>query len=747
MRLLKRFWFLFLILLIEGSALMAVELMGAKLLAPFYGSSLYVWTAVLCVTVLGLTLGYYYGGRISTENMTERKLVFILGISALIVLALPATAKLVILMSSGMNLIFGIFLASLLLLAPPLFCFGLVGPIVVRLMAQNKETIGNVSGTVYFTSTFGGILATFFFGLYLIPEIGLKLSSLITAIALAFIPGIYFIKNTLMRNRVELAVVQEQQEQSVKVNPSSKSKSKHRSNNQIKQSVYLFAVLEGAAVMAIQLIAAHMLEPYFGSSLNVWATVIGVTLLSLALAYYLGGRLADKYNPIATIHWVLLISSVFTMLMYYSTQLITTSLMQMDLKFAVILVSLSIIVPSLLFIGMLPTLLIRYLTDKVDNAGAITGKVFTVSSASGILALLIMGFFIIPRYGLTMPSILIGLFLGIIPFIKLIAQKKYSSLVFVLVAIFSFSNHTLNSASTDVKVLHQSEGLLGQLLVADVFKNGDGSTSNDRVLFINRMGQTFVDRTTGNSKWTYITFTTSIVSKLPVNSKALVLGLGGGSLANNLQNNLGLSVDAVELDQRIVNIAQQYFSLNPNISIHVDDARHYLENTTEKYDLIFFDVFRGDVQPSHVMSLECFQKAKSLLNDNGLLILNFNGFLNGEAGRAGRSIYATLLAANFKTSIFPTPGKENERNLLFVATAAQQKFDQLRSPLYHLKKRVDIDSLFIDPENLDLSGVDIFTDDRSKLDRLNQKANYNWRKSYNSSFTKFFLENGIPLYN
>ena len=56
---LKRFPHLFLVLVIEGGALMAVELMGAKLVAPFYGGSLYVWTAVLTITVLGLTLGYY----------------------------------------------------------------------------------------------------------------------------------------------------------------------------------------------------------------------------------------------------------------------------------------------------------------------------------------------------------------------------------------------------------------------------------------------------------------------------------------------------------------------------------------------------------------------------------------------------------------------------------------------------------------------------------------------------------------
>ena len=91
---LKKFPHLFLDLLIEGGALMAVEWMGAKLVAPFYGSSLYVWTAVLTITVLGLTVGYYAGGRLGKKQPSEAMLFVVLGISAVLVLALPFTARL-----------------------------------------------------------------------------------------------------------------------------------------------------------------------------------------------------------------------------------------------------------------------------------------------------------------------------------------------------------------------------------------------------------------------------------------------------------------------------------------------------------------------------------------------------------------------------------------------------------------------------------------------------------------------------
>ncbi len=166
----RNYWFYILILLIEGASLMVVELLGAKLLAPFYGSSLFVWTAVLSITVLGLSLGYHFGGRLSEKGATEKDLVMILGIAAILVFAMPFTANQLISISPGMGLITGICISSLILLVPPMFCFGLVGPIIVRLMAHKVDTLGNVAGTIYFTSTFGGIVATFVFGFYLIPE-------------------------------------------------------------------------------------------------------------------------------------------------------------------------------------------------------------------------------------------------------------------------------------------------------------------------------------------------------------------------------------------------------------------------------------------------------------------------------------------------------------------------------------------------------------------------------------------------
>jgi spermidine synthase len=737
---LKKFPHLFLVLLIEGGALMSVELMGAKLVAPFYGGSLYVWTAVLAITVLGLTLGYYAGGRLSKKRPSESKLFTILAVSALLVLGLPLTASISVALTKGMDLLVGICVTCALLLLPPMLCFGIVGPMVVSLMSSQVETVGRTAGTVYFTSTLGGIAATFFLGLYFIPVAGLRLCTTVTGLSLAVLPVVYILKTFFGGGKPgSSAFVPLRRDRSIPATTkrSKVSSKKSKSRKPVRRSIYLFAVLEGATVMAVELLAVRMIAPYFGSSLYVWATVIGFTLLALAIGYFAGGVIADKYGSPDTLLWVLLTASIFLMLMPVSSQWLTIAFVNITPGAAVVLVSLILILPPLLFLGMVPTFLIRKVSARADSAGSNTGVVYTISSASGIVALPVFGFLVIPRYGLTMPSIITGLAVGLIPLVKLIAGRRYISLGFIPVVLFSLWATETHQPGKAVDVQYYSEGLLGQLLVADV--------SHDRFLFVNRTGQTWLDKETFKPKWDYASYVKSICSKSPEKSNALILGLGGGTVANIFQNSLGFNVDAVELDQRIANVAKQYFALNSKVNVVIDDARHYLEESQKKYDVILFDVYRGEAPPPHVFTIESLTKTKSLLKEDGLIIVNFNGFWSGKTGQAARSIYKTLLAAGLETRILPTPGDEAGRNILFVASRKKQDFHTLRSPLLQHGKEMDIETLFQDPQKVDVTDAVVLTDDKPILELLNIRAGNTWRKGY-VEMTKRFYKEGVPLF-
>ncbi len=738
---------LFLVLLTEGASLMAVELIGARLLAPFYGNSLFVWTAILCFSVTGLAMGYFAGGILSGRFPTQKTLYSVLSVSALLVFALPYTSKAFISMTSEAGLLAGVCLTGLALMVPPMLCFGMVGPLVVRLMSSSVGSLGKVSGKVYFTSTLGGILATFVFGLYLIPFAGLRCCTHLVALALAMLPLLHFSLVMMMKKGPSIPlpgeVISHEIRSQVKVKRAGRPKISHTA------TIYLFAVIEGATVMAIELISARMLAPWFGSSLHVWATVMGITLLGLATGYYAGGRIADKFTRQNTLMTVLLFASFFILLMHLASQGLPLAFLEIPPMLSLIIISLLLILPPLVLLGMIPTMLIRYITSRVDDSGLTTGRVFTVSSVSGIIALPLLGFWIIPRFGLTLPSIAAGILIGIIPFIQLIRQKKYYGWIFLPAVILSLWLTRDIKSEPGVEVQYYSEGLLGQVMVADVKRDQaatEGKLLNGRMLFVNRMGQSQVDLNTGATHWNYLIFTSAISSALPEKSTALVLGMGGGIVADLLSTGLAFDVDAVELDRRIADVAHLFFGLDKKVHVFIDDARHYLETTDKKYDLIFFDVFRGEVQPAHVLSIEAFKKAGALLAENGLVIVNFNGFLTDKIGRPGRSVYATLKAAGFETKILPTPGDENARNSLFIASANPMKFNELRTPLAYHGREVSLDSLFLDPGTLDLADAIVLTDDRPVLEWLNIAASAKWRNDYTQSFTKLFTKSGIPLF-
>jgi spermidine synthase len=170
-----------------------------------------------------------------------------------------------------------------------------------------------------------------------------------------------------------------------------------------------------------------------------------------------------------------------------------------------------------------------------------------------------------------------------------------------------------------------------------------------------------------------------------------------------------------------------------------------LEEAQKKYDLILFDVYRGEIPAPHVFTLESLAKTKSLLKENGLIVVNFPGFLESKPGQAARSIYKTLLAAGLETRILPTPGPEANRNILFVASRKKQDFRSLRVPLSQNGKPVDAETLFYDPQKMDLDDAVVLTDDKPILELLHIPVGNVYRKAY-TEMTKAFYKEGVPLF-
>jgi hypothetical protein len=152
----------------SGFFVMSVELLGGRLLAPTFGSSIYVWGAIITVFMLALSLGYLAGGRWSMHSPSVRRLGLILAVAALSVLptlwfGVPLLDELAIVVPDPR---FGSLLGSAVLFFVPTFFSGMVSPYAVRLIVDERATSGRRAGQLYFVSTFGsaaGTLATSFY--------------------------------------------------------------------------------------------------------------------------------------------------------------------------------------------------------------------------------------------------------------------------------------------------------------------------------------------------------------------------------------------------------------------------------------------------------------------------------------------------------------------------------------------------------------------------------------------------------
>lgn len=172
----------------SGFFVMAVELLGGRLLAPSFGSSIYVWGAIITIFMLALSLGYLAGGRWSTHAPSVRRLGIILIVAALTVAPMLAYGEVLL---DGVAIAvpdprFGSLIAASALFFVPTLFSGMVSPYAVRLLVKDRATSGRHAGQLYFVSTFGsaaGTLLTSFY-LVLVMEVNTILVSMI-AVSLA----------------------------------------------------------------------------------------------------------------------------------------------------------------------------------------------------------------------------------------------------------------------------------------------------------------------------------------------------------------------------------------------------------------------------------------------------------------------------------------------------------------------------------------------------------------------------------
>ncbi len=509
---------------------------------------------------------------------------------------------------------------------------------------------------------------------------------------------------------------------------------------------FLIAFIEGGCVLGTELISAKMIAPFFGSSLYVWSVVLALTLAGLTCGYFLGGILSGKGQSVGFLTFSLAAAGVLLLIMPWWSQLIMSSFLQLPLIAAIFLSALLFFFPILVLLGTASPLIIGIVSKDASDSGKISGIVYGISTTGGILFTFLVGLYSIPYLGLRLSSILCGSLLLFAAALGLTWHTK--NRMPVLLCLASISVFLVNYPNSDdkyqgdkIQLMQQQSGIQGQLMLAE------DRNLNNRSLLIDNISQTNMDLATRRSRWPYVYRLATFCSTKPKGSKVLLAGLGGGMVAKELLR-LGFIVDVVDIDKRMMQIAEEYF-LHPDEAMKIrffeDDIRHHLRSTKEQYDILIYDISLSEGQPSHLYTKEAFENVHSVLFDDGFFLIHFPDFYE-DPSQVLSSLGKTLSAGNFFPNLINTNPRQGQlcELMLYASKSSDIVFNFNRLPV--IPTGVDFDQsdqVFL---AYSYEGGQIMYDDKPILDVLRTKTVQLFRENSIKSVLQPLWDGGVQFY-
>jgi len=444
-----------------------------------------------------------------------------------------------------------------------------------------------------------------------------------------------------------------------------------------RAGLYLTVFLTGASVMVIELLGTRLIAPFYGASLYVWSSLISVTMIALALGYFVGGRWADRAKR-SGLGLVIALAAVLTLAIPWATRPVLLATDPLGLRAGAFASALVLFLPSLAFLGMVGPFAIKLSTARLDGVGSSAGSIYAVSTVGSVVGTLTLGFFLFPLLGSR--EILIGLGLGLLMLALAVAayeQKRLGVAAVTPCALLALAGLGLLPAVLDAghaysggdkfQIRSERESLYGWVRVIDQpaldlrLLTADASTIGAASL------------QSGASRLPYQKIVGLIPAFAPAMKRALIVGQGAGHMAGLLRDRHGIVTDTLEIDPAVAQAATDYFGFQPTGRAIVGDARYEIRHLQGPYDLIIHDCFTGGTEPSHLLTVETLAQLRGLLSEHGILALNFVAFSQQGHNAALASVSKTIAAVFAQQAVFVSEPGEDFNDFIFLA--ADQPID------------------------------------------------------------------------
>jgi spermidine synthase len=427
----------------------------------------------------------------------------------------------------------------------------------------------------------------------------------------------------------------------------------------------LLVFVAGAASLAVELSASRLLAPYFGTSLFVWANLIGLILLYLTIGYYLGGQIADRYPRPAVLYTLTIVAAfLIGLIPFISRPILDWSL----LAFASVSISVfygSLVAVILLFavpmilLGCVSPFAIRLRVEQVGKSGSTAGQLYAISTAGSILGTFLPVLWLIPSIGTYRTFFCFAVALLLVSIVGLIFSRPATdsgpgnnngkagrpegiaptrrkgrfnkNLLSILLLIPMWL--AITSIQGPIRPANGSNG--GGTLIAE----RESAYNYIQVVKVGSEMQLVLNEGVGihsiydpnailtGGPWDYF-MVAPLFNNPPFSTQQVkhvaIIGLGAGTIPREMTAAYGpIPIDGVEIDGTIVQLGRQYFDMNePNLHVIVQDGRYFLRTTSQHYDEIGIDAYQQPYVPFQLTTVEFFREVRAHLTSTGVAVIN-----------------------------------------------------------------------------------------------------------------------------
>jgi spermidine synthase len=411
--------------------------------------------------------------------------------------------------------------------------------------------------------------------------------------------------------------------------------------------------LTGGVILVLEIVGARLISPMYGSSLYVWSSLITVTLLSLAVGYETGGRLADRYDTHRTLQWLLAVAGVAILLVPALRAPVLSASTHLGMQAGTLAAAAGLLLVPLVLLSAAGIVVARAATRSLEGLGRGVGRISFYSTLGSVAGALLTGFFLIPRFAVS--HIFYGAGAAVLAGLGLVAldrRRPAAAAVVIAVAVAAGALPIAQPEPARADVLLKAETFYGELTVLE--------SRPYRFLLLDGIHQSLWSADTQENSGQYIRGL-ELAALASGGNRALVIGIGAGTLPVILERYYGMVADAVDVNAKVVDVARQFFAFQTKGTTAVEDGRTFVRRCpAAAYDLVVLDTFSGDAVPYHLLTREFFTELRRILRPAGILAVNTVGLIHGRTNASPdvRAVAATLATAFPERRAFALLGAE-----------------------------------------------------------------------------------------